>query len=97
MTRKRYVKLLMSRGYSRNEANAKAQAVVAKGESYAYEYHLQFFFFDTLVRLISPATVALSKLNEAMRRVVEAAKRCAEDMLPRIAELEARLQRNRLT
>lgn len=38
MTRKRFVKLLMSRGYSRNEANSKAQAAVSAGVTYDAAY-----------------------------------------------------------
>ena len=38
MTRKRFVKLLMSRGYSRNEANRMALAVVSRDGSYGCEY-----------------------------------------------------------
>ena len=38
MTRKRYVKLLMAQGYSRNEANRSARYAVAEGGSYQEEY-----------------------------------------------------------
>lgn len=38
MTRKRFVKLLMSNGYSRNDANRVAMAVVSRGCTYDYEY-----------------------------------------------------------
>lgn len=38
MTRKRYVKLLMSHGLSRNEANLEAAAVAALGLSYEVDY-----------------------------------------------------------
>lgn len=38
MTRKRFVKLLMSRGYSRNEAQAMALTQRQKGQSYAEAY-----------------------------------------------------------
>lgn len=34
MTRKRFVKLLMSDGYSRNEANREARSAVIRGASY---------------------------------------------------------------
>lgn len=35
MTRKRYIKLMMSKGYSRNEANNAASKIQAEGGSYA--------------------------------------------------------------
>ena len=38
MTRKRFVKLLMARGYSRNEANKRAWDVVYDGGSYDRAY-----------------------------------------------------------
>lgn len=38
MTRKRFVKLLMSIGYSRNEANTEARAAVSRGISYEGKY-----------------------------------------------------------
>lgn len=43
MTRKRYVKLLMADGYSRNEANSIAKQTVADGDTYWSRYwYLQF-------------------------------------------------------
>ena len=38
MTRKRYIKLLMARGISRNEAQGCAREVVAEGISYQQDY-----------------------------------------------------------
>lgn len=38
MTRKRFIKLLMARGYERNEANDIAWEVVADGDRYARKY-----------------------------------------------------------
>lgn len=38
MTRKRFVKLLMGRGYSRDEANSKARAAVSAGVTYGQAY-----------------------------------------------------------
>ena len=38
MTRKRYIKLLMSRGYDRNEAQRKAEQVRKSGLSYREAY-----------------------------------------------------------
>lgn len=35
MTRKRYIKLMMSKGYSRNEANNAVRKIQAEGGSYA--------------------------------------------------------------
>ena len=38
MTRKRFVKLVMGRGYSRDEANSKARAAVSAGVTYEQAY-----------------------------------------------------------
>ena len=43
MTRKRFVKLLMADGYSRNKANSIARETVADGDTYGSRYwYLQF-------------------------------------------------------
>ena len=43
MTRKRFVKLLMADGYSRNKANSIAKQTVADGDTYGSRYwYLQF-------------------------------------------------------
>lgn len=43
MTRKRFVKLLMADGYSRNKANSIAKQTVADGDTYGARYwYLQF-------------------------------------------------------
>ncbi len=97
MTRKRYVKLLMAKGYSRNEANAKAKVVVEKGGVYASEYYEQFNIFADLCRLIYPlVTVDLSGLNETMRRAAESAERISEKLAALFADLGGRVQRYRL-
>ena len=38
MTRKRYVKLLMARGYSRNDANLRAERALSRGRSFRQDY-----------------------------------------------------------
>ena len=97
MTKKRYVKLLMAKGYSRNEANAKARAVVEKGGDYASEYYEQFNIFADLARLTYPLVpVDLSGLNETMRRAAESAERISEKLAALFADLGGRIQRFRL-
>ena len=39
MTRKRYIKLLMAQGYSRNEAHEFAREVAKRGGSYHDDYY----------------------------------------------------------
>ena len=59
MTRKRYVKLLMAQGYSRNGANLCADYVVIQGKTYRQDY-------DARERSISA--------EEAFQEAVEAVK-----------------------
>lgn len=49
MTRKRFIKLLMSQGYSRNEAVALAAQVPGSGQSYA-ETYIRADIYNRLVK-----------------------------------------------
>ena len=40
MTRKRYIKLLMGHGYSRNTANIFAEQTIARGGSFLQDYNI---------------------------------------------------------
>lgn len=71
MTRKRFVKLMMSKGYDRNEANAYAQQVRENGRSYETAYAAIPFFVDALIKLqkvlskfVTAATAALSAFGD---------------------------------
>lgn len=70
MTRKRFVKLLMSRGYSRNEANSKAQAAVSAGVTYEQAYFA--------VRVEAGDKEALEAVQAACERIVEAVRSITE-------------------
>lgn len=70
MKRKRFVKLLMSRGYSRNEANHRAQAVVRTGATYE-----QLYF---AVRVECGDSEALEALQEMFDRIAAAVKNISE-------------------
>lgn len=67
MTRKKFVKLLMAEGYSRNSANLLARQVVAKGVSYQKGYQAA-----TAVSRIA------KKFREALGPICEAAKKVGE-------------------
>ena len=80
MTRKRYVKLLMSKGYSRNCANLCAKDLVADGGSYQQEY-------DDLEEMMRN----LKGLNvEEMREVVQRFTRSLDEAIPKFMEAVAR-------
>lgn len=66
MTRKRYVKLLMGHGYSRNEANRCAQEIADDGGNYQEEYDDQVEAWRILEGL------NVDKMREAMQRLTQA-------------------------
>ena len=73
MTRKRYVKLLMSMGHSRNFANYSAREVMKEGLSYQEDYN--GYLEAGLDQRISSAD-----MQRAFRELSEAAGRAAEKM-----------------
>ena len=68
MTRKRFVKLLMARGYSRNGANDMATLARAKGYSYEKTYRLATAIPD-LVDRIAPV---IANFAESVKKVAAA-------------------------
>lgn len=64
MTRKRFVKLCMANGYSRNSANRIADAVVADGKTYA-EVYKALSAVKKLTAAIVPA------VSETVQRIIE--------------------------
>lgn len=64
MTRKRFVKLLMAQGYSRNAANFCAAAVVADGGSYREEWQCIEEGHREFEAIVQPP----AKLREAVER-----------------------------
>lgn len=80
MTRKRFVKLLMAQGYSRNDANSIAKQTVADGDTYGSRYwYLQFGnqFPD----------VAFPELKAAVDKVKEMLMEIIPTVINTIAEL----------
>ena len=75
MTRKRYIKLLMAQGVSRNEAQAYAREVVAEGISYQQDY-------DEIIAFAAP----FDKAGIAYRNAVEAIKRIMDEVFPAFIE-----------
>ena len=81
MTRKRFVKLLMSQGITRNEANEKAKSYISNGFSYEKAYRNFLFVygvkngFKKLCEAFSvasvsfrTATVSIDKFKEAITK-----------------------------
>lgn len=90
MTRKRFVKLLMSHGVSRNEANLSAAEVVTHGRSYEHEY-LVFVcakdFPDLADRFARVAERAMKMIVEAIPSWIEAimcAAKAIADAIPQV-------------
>lgn len=68
MTRKRYIKLEMADGLSRNEANQNAREIVAEGLSYEKEYYND----PTVIKLTQEQIQALAELNLSAEQILEA-------------------------
>ena len=85
MTRKRYKKLLMGLGYSRNEANATAERARRYGMSYAARWEWEMDF------RVSPAVEFITGLAQGLREtipgIVEAASKLAADAAAAAKEL----------
>lgn len=82
MTRKRYIKLLMARGTSRNEAQAFAREVVAEGISYQQDYDEIIGFatlFDKSEIAYKDAIAAIQRIvDEGLPAFIEAVKKMSE-------------------
>ena len=79
MTRKRFVKLCMANGYSRNSANRIAEGVRAKGRTYAEGAaavralkKLEVSLSPALAETIERATKAINKMAKAVSAGVAA-------------------------
>lgn len=81
MTRKRFVKLCMARGHSRNEANLRAEAVVRAGVTYENGYFA--------VRLDDGDSEALEALQEACIKIVQGIKAILEAAWRAAKEIQA--------
>lgn len=79
MTRKRYVKLMMALGYSRNTANACARKVAKKGITYQQDYNEHL---EMALDLLGPSTFAgaSADMQREFRKLSEAAGRALERM-----------------
>lgn len=73
MTRKRFVKLMMSRGYSRNEAKEVALSVMQSGKSYAEVY----LNISSLYELPESMTVLSERINMAVNVICEGMRKLA--------------------
>lgn len=96
MTRKRYIKLLMAQGYSRNEANARARRVVESDGVYAEAYYGEFNTFEILARLTAPVSrIDLSGLNAALAEMAESAEKTSKKIRTLFADFGERLRRGK--
>ena len=68
MTKKRYVKLLMSMGHSRNDANACACEVAEEGGNYQEDY-------DALINALDFQSFDFRAWNEALTRMAESMRK----------------------
>ena len=72
MTRKRFVKLLMAEGYSRNSANEIADEALEDGFSYAEAYGYVIRLLPLMDALAGPLADAVTKATESIGRVAKA-------------------------
>lgn len=68
MTRKRFVKLLMAKGYGRNGANDMAALAQAKGYSYEKAYRLA----TAIPNLVDSLAPAIVNLTESIKKMTTA-------------------------
>ena len=88
MTRKRFVKLLMSHGVSRNEANLSAAEVVTHGRSYEHEY-LVFVCAKDIPDLADRFAQVAERVVEAIPSWIEAimcAAKAIAEAIPQVIE-----------
>lgn len=91
MTRKRFVKLIMARGYSRNEANELARAVVEDGGSYEREYAKIFValsMLDVMPNFVECIISGIEALMAALPNVMQRISRMIEDFAETISKYD---------
>lgn len=71
MTRKRFIKLLMSKGYSRNDAAEMAAEVPGSGQSYL-EAYIRADIYNRLVNVLPGMGEAVQRATEALAKIVQA-------------------------
>ena len=98
MTRKRFVKLLMSRGYTRNEANSKAQAAVSAGVTYDSGYFaVQIEAGDS--DALEAVQAAFDRFTEVVRSFSEAIMRASKaivEAMPKVVEMAKQMRAEEL-
>lgn len=73
MTRKRFVKLLMAKGYSRNSANDLAVAMLERGLDYGSAYTAATVYALTIIVDVCPEVVEIAfEYSEPQSRVLRA-------------------------
>lgn len=81
MTRKRYIKLLMAQGVSRNDAQASAREVVVEGISYQQDYDDYMGYAEALIAAgldYDQAIAAIQRMvDEVLPTFIEAIKTMA--------------------
>lgn len=96
MTRKRFVKLLMARGYDRNEANQIAKDG-KMGQTYAERYSLISFYLDfhgnmeSVREALDRICAAIAKLAQPAVQAIASIAQSITDATPGIIENMRRL------
>lgn len=78
MARKRFIKLLMSEGYSRNEANSIAADARISGLAYSTAYKAEQVAHDARINL---KDIDIGAVCDAIRKVAEAAMKAASALV----------------
>ena len=94
MTRERFVKLCMARGYSRNEANLMASAAVSGGRDYEHAYTC-VLINDGYPEAVEAAQRAIKELVEAVNRLIPTICEAISVAIPQIIETAKNIQRQR--
>ena len=94
MTRKRFVKLLMARGYSRDEANERAWEVVERGCSYEltyYEIVVGFSLLDSIPDFGAYISRCIEEFSAALPNMVRAISQMADATARLVGSHDAKL------
>ena len=83
MTRKRFIKLMMSQGYDRNGANRLADEAVGRNIPYATFYYIN----GKAVQLLNYGFVAIEELKRALQPVMDEIKRAVQIVADALAPI----------
>lgn len=86
MTRKRFVKLLMADGYSRNKANSIARETSAEGVSYSIKY-VCLWVVNACPDVTGMTNAAIEKMVDVIVDVIPCVVQAIMNLIPAVVEV----------